>query len=163
MKIPLKMKKKICREESEIPNPRDVIMTKVVQIIIKMKTKEDTRKISEKVSDNDGIKDKIRIVLPRKIRKMILILGVDEQMVVDAVIDALDDRGRGGRSLRNIEEKLRDLDLDVRARKAFEKLLDEQRNNFKIIKKIKTRAVKINWLIDIDEDGRNMFLNRRLC
>lgn len=59
-------------------------------------------------------------------------------------------------SLLKIKEKLLDPTLDMTTRNTIEELLKVQKCNFEIAKQSKTRANKINWLINVYELGRKI-------
>lgn len=96
--------------------------------------------------------------MPNKRRERIFISNVEPDVTEEEVKSALgvvlqlgDDENA---CLLKIKEKLLDPTLDTTARNAIEELLKEQKCNFEIDKKIKTRTNKINWLIDVDELSR---------
>lgn len=157
--------KTLCRSDVSIPIPGDVIVTKNKQVILKMGNRRDTEKMREKVIQAESIKDKIKISVPQRKRERVLILSVDsavdEEMVKGSVQKLLDDSVSNENMTREISRKLRDPDLDGAAKEALETLYDEIRPDFTIVKRIKTRTERSNWLLDVDANSKQWLLDRK--
>lgn len=67
----------ICRADASLPVPRDVVVTKARQVILKMKNKEETKKIRNVLIEDVNLKEKAKIIVPKRRRERILLLSVD--------------------------------------------------------------------------------------
>lgn len=123
--------KGFCHADVDMPKPKDVIKTKAGQIIIRMRTKQETETILDKLKENTAIKEKIKITMPNKRREIMLILNVEpdvtEKELKSALKVVLELGGGENLFLQKIKKMLLDPVLDIAIKNAIEKLLNEQK------------------------------------
>lgn len=160
--------KETCREDPNLPTPKDVVITKARQVILKMKSKEETEKIRKVLTEKEDLKDTAKINVPKKRRERMLILSVDpevdEGMIGNTLRKILDESAPESPFVRSLAGRLRNTTLSPEAKEALQDLYTESSIDYEIIRQIKTRQGKVNWLIDTDELGKDILLERkRLC
>lgn len=160
--------KEACRADADLPSPRDVVITKAHQVILKMKNKDETEQIRTALMGSATLKERVKINVPKKRRERILILSVDPEIQEDTVNKTLrkllDDSAPDGQVVKNLANRLRDATLSPEAKSALQDLYSDTTIDFEIIRQIKTRNGKINWLVDTDITGKEILLEkRRIC
>lgn len=160
--------KESCRTNKDLPTPGDVVITKNRQVILRMSSKSDTELISSALREEESLKDKVKINVPRKRRERMLILSVDPDIQEDTVKDTLESTLSevvvGDGLYRGLTNKLNSQKLDAQAREVLQELYKETAPEVHIIKNIKTRNGKVNWLIDVDRNCRDHLIQRkRIC
>lgn len=157
-----------CKDNKDLLVPGDVLITKNKQAISKMKSRRETETIRDVLQKSDTLKEKIKINIPRRRRERVLILSVDqdtkEEMIRDTVkqvlLKSIADEG----IVRDLSKKLSVHTLDPHTREILEDLYKETTPEFHIIKGVKTRNDKVNWLIDVDKKCKNFHLSKkRIC
>lgn len=157
-----------CKNNKDLPVPGDVVITKNKQVILKMKSRRETETIRDVLQKSDTLKKKIKINIPRRRRERVLILSVDqetkEETIRDTVnqllLESIADEG----IVRGLSKKLSVHTLDPHAGEILEDLYKETTPGFHIIKGIKTRNDKVNWLIDVDKKCKDFLLcKKRIC
>lgn len=157
-----------CRTNKDLPIPGDVVITKNRQVILRMSSRSDTEIISNALREEENLKDKVKINVPRKRRERLLILSVDPDIQEDTVRHTLESTLSevvGGDSLhRGLTNRLNSQNLDAQTREALQDLFKETAPEVHIIKNIKTRNGKVNWLIDVEKNYRDYLIQRkRIC
>lgn len=66
--------KQAWRSNSDAPAPRDVVTTKAGQLIVKLKTKIQSERLKDVLTEAGVLKDKIKVVVPRGRLERFLIL-----------------------------------------------------------------------------------------
>lgn len=160
--------RRICKENTDLEPPRDVIVTKAGQVILKMGTRDDSEAALSTIMESDMLKEKIAVTVSRKRRERILLLSVDsaieESEVVESMKRTLVNMRTNEGTLGHIRKKLMDPSLSAAARSVLEEMVDRDYGSFEIVKGIKTRNGKINWLIDVDSRSKEMLLQmKRVC
>lgn len=160
--------KDICKSNVDLPSPKDVVITRTRQVILKMKNREETETMRLALSESEALKEKTKISVPRKRRERLLLLSLDpdieEEVVRSELRKTLDDLAPEGHMIRNLTNRLRDTTLTAEAKGALQDLYLDNQVDFEIIRQIKTRNGKTNWLIDVDGTGKEILLaKRRIC
>lgn len=160
--------KMACREAEEIPRIGDIVTTKQKQVILKVKSREETVKLQKLLTSSEKTKDRIKVTIPRKRRERIMVLSVDkeidEQCVTGTISKLLEEEKVGTGMMDGIREKLNDGSVTGQAKITLEKLVDEFRYDVNVIRRIETKAGKVNWLLDVDKDSMEfLILRRRIC
>lgn len=127
--------RKFSKRDMEFPKLSDVVTTKSGQLVLKVKSKQESDKLIKKI---EPLGDKVKISAPQRRRSRLLLLSldqeIDESMVLDSVKEALVCEGLD-----------QDRDIDV-------------------VRKIGTRMGKVNWVLDVDNDVfRCLIGRRRIC
>lgn len=136
--------KSACRSGIQIPLPDDVVTTKTGQLIFKVKSKADSLKIKETFDNLEGVKENIRVTVPKRRLKRILILSVDPDVEEDSVRGSLSGflRSEGYVGGEN----------------------DDDAESFEIVKQIQTRSGKVNWLVGVEKDISEVLIKKkRIC
>lgn len=159
--------KDLCRGRQDLPTPNDVIMTKSNQVILKYKNKKEVETIKNTFTESEDIKELAKVNVPVRKRDRILILSVDptvkEEVIKEEVEKLLQSAGAED-TYGGIREKLESTTLDVATKNLLEGLLRKVDTEVRIIRKIDTRQGKVNWLLDVDQDGKQILLRlRRIC
>lgn len=160
--------KEICNADVDIPTPRDVLTTQKGQIIIKMKSREEAELLREVLDKDEPLQSRVKINIPVRRRERVLLLSVDpelgEDVVTDSIRRALEESVVEKGVVRGLSERLKNPSLDRSTRNALIELYRETHLDFEIVRKIKTKMGKVNWLIDVDEKGRDWLINlKRIC
>lgn len=130
--------RQVWRDTADVPTPHDVASTKSGQLILRMKTKEDTDKLKNVIENAEVVKDKVTVSVARRRRRRLLVLSVDGEAVVKDVRNS-------------VERVLEDGGLDGTC-------------DVDIIRHYPTRSGKENWIIDVDEASAELLLmRRRIC
>lgn len=65
---------------------------------------------------------------------------------------------------QGLKEKLKDPNLTEPARKIIEDMYSDQRFDYRIVRKITTKAGKVNWIIDVDGEAKEwLLIKKRVC
>lgn len=108
--------KELCKTGTDIPIPRDVLMTRTNRVILRMSNRVDTGIIKDKIREDDALKNKIKVNVPRRRRERILILSVapsvDEDMVRDSVKRMLEESTLISNLAKEISMKLQSSTLE---------------------------------------------------
>lgn len=160
--------KQVCKSSSTITAPGDVMVTRLKQVILRVNTRKEATEIQNLLKESEDLKDKARVVVPYRKRERLLILSVDpevtEEMVTRDIGRNMDDILPEADLIKSLSNKLKDPALTGPARLAIEDLYNEQRADFRIVKKINTKVGKVNWLIDVDKELSERLLDkRRIC
>lgn len=160
--------KEVCKAKPGIVAPGDVIVTKSNQVILRMKNRGEATAIQELLRETESLRDKARVAVPYRRRERVLILSVDPEIEEEKIMEdlgrTLDDLRPDAEFTRSLLNKLRDPSLTGAARTAIEDLHAENKAEFRIVRKINTRAGKVNWLIDVDrETSQRLLEKRRVC
>lgn len=136
--------KEICRSQVEVPIPGDVVVTKAGQLILKVRSKVDSEKLRGVLVDSAGLKDRIRVSVPKRRLERVLITSVDpevgEDLVLKSLNKVLNEAGKG---------VFGDIDID---------------KDVEIIRCIVTRAGKANWMIGVGKEVAQFLIKkRRIC
>lgn len=163
-----KQVKEACRTNPDLPPPRDVVVTKANQVILKMKSMDETESIKSVLMDTDSLKDQIKINTPRRRRERLLLLSVDqdisEKTIQMTIRKILDGSAPESPLVKSLVGKLRSPLITPGAKEALQEIYTENTTDFEIIRSIKTRQDKFNWLIDIDKFGKEVLLEKkRIC
>lgn len=99
-----------CKDNKDLPMPRDVVTTKNKQVSLKMRSAKETETIREVLLKSDTLKEKIKVNIPRRRRERVLILSVDQEMkrerIRDIVKQILSDSIADEGIVRGLSEKL---------------------------------------------------------
>lgn len=160
--------REVCNTDVDLPTPRDVLVTQRGQLILKMKNRIEAETLRDALNKEEPLKRKVRINVPVRRRQRILILSVDselgEDVVSAAVTRALEESVADKGIVRGLSEKLKNPNLDGSTRNALAELYRETRLDFEIVRKTKTRQGATNWLIDVDNKGKDWLLAmKRIC
>lgn len=160
--------KRICKTEQGVAEPRDVIMTKLGQIILKTGTRRESEMINALITGSEDLKDRVQVAIPRKRRERILVLSVDpaieEQQITDTIRRVTEELDAGEGAYSGLRGKLLDPNLPEQTKTVLKETLSEYSHSFEIMKKIKTRNDKVNWLIDVDDQVKKLLLEKkRIC
>lgn len=159
---------RLCRLTPEVPSPRDVVITKRNQIVVKMSNKQDMEKLQTMMTKEAVLKDRVKIFAPRRRRARMIILGVDSEIGEDRIEEVVDrmmkEEMRESPLFHDLRARLLDRDIDQTTRQTLENLTRDSIPEFNIVRKFVTKAGKTNWIIDVDEAGRKILVNRkRVC
>lgn len=168
MEVLRKRVKDAFRSDASLPAPRDVVVTKAKQVILKMTNRDETEKMREKLMEMDSLRSDVKVNIPRRRRERLLLLSVDpeveEKTVGMALRKILDDSAPDGTMVRSLAIKLRTQTLTQDAKDVLQDIYQESTIDFEIVRAIKTRTGRVNWLIDIDNAGKNILLNmKKIC
>lgn len=161
--------KDLCKSNDEVPVPTDVIVTKTNRVILKMAGREDTEKMRKAIVNDSDMKSSIKVNVTKKRRERLLILSVDQEVEQEIIEKALrkilsNAEEEEDRFANDLKRKLIDPSLDEGAKMIVRELLSKTMIEFNIIRKIKTRQDKMNWLIDVDSRGKEILLDqRKIC
>lgn len=159
--------KLVNKRNKDLPLPKDIITTKTNRVILKYKTKAEVDVIRDSLADSEEIKDIAKINVPIRRRERILILSVDpelkEEEVKQEVEKCLQD-GSSEDTMMGLKRKLQSSDIDSTTKTIIESLMKGTDREVRIIRKIETKQRKNNWLIDVDEECKNILLKmKRIC
>lgn len=136
-----KMKKDlkgVWKEKPDSPTPYDVVATKAGQLVLRVKTREDTEKMKTFLQNDERIKDKVKVTVPRRRRQRLLILSVGADVVEEGIRT----------SLANV---LTDGGLPASS-------------DVEVVRHYPTRRGMENWIVDVDMEGADFLLERkRVC
>lgn len=157
-----------CKQNTSPVSPGDVVVTKAGQVIMKMKSRREAEVMKEVLQGSEEIKSSAKIVVPFRKRERVLVLGVDTSVDEDLFKKdfgrILEDFGLVGDFGCGLAQKLKDPSLSDDVRAVIEKLYQEHRSEFRIVRKIETRAGKVNWLVDVDQETKaGLLLRKRIC
>lgn len=159
--------KTVCKLDQNIPAPMDVVTTKAKQVILKMSNRKEADRVKEILLRNVDIKEKVKINTPRRRRNRILILSVDPSIDEDEVrkeVRRILDESVPDKLTKGLAQKLATTKLDPATKTVLEELYGETSLDFQIIKKITTKQNRVNWLIDVNTEGRDLLLSKkRIC
>lgn len=160
--------REIYRGNANLPKPDDVLVTKNKQLILKMKNKGDTELAKSALEADSGLKEIVNINIPKRRRKRLMILSVDpdvqEDVVKQGVEKVLTNMDVSGGLSSELKRKLMDTTLDGESRKTLEDLYRGSVMDFDIVRQVKTRMGKVNWMLDVDDEGRKCLLkSKRIC
>lgn len=160
--------KEICNMDVDVPVPKDVLTTQRGQIILKMKTREEAESLRDTLEKDEPLKKQVKINIPVRRRERVLLLNVDpelgEDVVMDSIRRSLEESVVDKGVVRGLSEKLKNPSLDKSTRNALLELYRETHLDFDVVRRIKTKMGRVNWLIDIDERGRDWLISqRRIC
>lgn len=156
------------RGNKDIPEPGDVIVTKNKQLILKMKSRRETERARDALEKVEKLKESARINIPNRRRKRMMILSVDKDVTEEQVKRGLERvlaaSNNKGELHGELSGRLNDLAVDEGTRKILQDVYRDSLMDFDIIRQVKTRIGKINWLIDVDDESRqNLLDTRRIC
>lgn len=159
--------KKLCKSGSA-PIPDDVMTTKSGQIILKLKNRGDAEDLQKALMKEEELKSRIKVNVPFKRRERVLILSVDPTVSDDIILSTISkitaDIGLNSGAPRNFADKLNDPSLSDSAKKILEEIVANKAKEIRIVRKINTKAGKINWLLDVDNDLKEYLIaKRRIC
>lgn len=127
--------RKVSKETQDFPKLTDVILTKTGQLVLKVTSRQDTDKIKRTL---EPWGERVKIVTPRRRRQRVLLLSLERDTSEDSVLD----------SIRSV---LQDSGLD-----------DDK--ELEVVRKIPTRAGRVNWVVDVDDESfASLIERRRLC
>lgn len=154
--------KEIFKSGTDIPIPRDVLMTNTNKVILKTSNRVDSGIIKDKIMEGDALKKWIKVNIPRRKYERILILsvdpGIDEDLVRNSIKRILEKSTSISNVVKEISRKMQSSSLDKTARDALQEPFLDTALDFNIVRRIKTKNGRINWLIDIDRNGRDVLL-----
>lgn len=125
----------VWREKPDSPIPYDVVATKAGQVVLKVKTREDTEKIRTLLQSDERTKDKIKVTVPKRRRQRLLVLSVDAEVAEDEIRTSL-------------AGVLADGGLPASS-------------DVEVVRHYPTRQGKENWIVDVDVEGANFLIERR--
>lgn len=159
--------KELCRTKEDFPAPSDVVITKARQVIMKYKNKNEVEKARDNIADSDVGRDVAKINIPVRKRERVLLLSVDPSVGEDVVKREVEQQiGEGGVSdeYTGPTDRIESAALDSATRMILEGLLKKPTREVRVIRKIETKMGKVNWLLDVDLESRDMLINRkRIC
>lgn len=127
--------KRISKTIDDFPKLSDVVSTKAGQLVLKVVNKQDTEKIKTTMQ---VLADKVKISVPRRRRKRVLLLSLETDMAEGVVLDSI--------------------------RAVLEENGIQELKEIEVIRKYNTRAGKINWVLDVDNDCFSCLMEKkRLC
>lgn len=160
--------KNVWTTKPEMPVPSDVITTKGGQLIVKFRNRREAMETKDSLSLNEDLIDKIKVNVPYRKREWILLLSVDP-LVTEEQIDRelgklLGDAKPGSLLGQELKERLKDPALTVQAKKILEDMYLDQKPDFRIVRKITTKAGNVNWILDVDDVTKEWLLfKKRIC
>lgn len=164
------LKKKIkdlCKEKVDFPAPSDVMITKTKQVIMKYKNKKDLEMARDKMAEADEVNNLAKINIPVRRRERILVLSVDPEITEEDVKGALESHiteGGVGDIYVGLTDRLESTVMDPNTKLLLEGLLKKPSREVRIVRKIDTRAGKVNWLVDLDEESKRVLLaTKKIC
>lgn len=83
--------KNIFKENTEFPGPRDVVVTKNGQLILKYSDKTMMEKAKECILAKENIKDTVNVMTPTRRRERLIILNTDPEIEESTVKSALEE------------------------------------------------------------------------
>lgn len=159
--------KTICKAREDLPAPADVMITKNKQVIMKYKNRKEVETVRDIMVKADEVKAVAKISVPVRRRERILLLSVDpmieEEEVKKEVEKQIEDGGVED-TYTGLNDKLETTTLDPTTKAILENLMKRPGREVRITRKIPTRQGKVNWLIDVDVDSKNLLLDKkRIC
>lgn len=122
------------KDDQDFPKLSDVVSTRAGQLVLKVKTREDSEKLVKKI---ESLATRAKISAPRRRRYRVLLLSLDNDLEDDKVTGVL------GEVLKDEGVQVRDMD---------------------VVRKTPTRQGKTNWVIDVGYDAYVKLLDlRRIC
>lgn len=159
--------KTICKAREDLPAPADVMITKNKQVIMKFKNRKEVETVRDIMKDAEEVKDVAKISVPVRRRERVLLLSVDpeiEEINVKKEVEAQIEEGGVEDIYTGLNDKLETATLDPATKTILEKLLKKPGREVRIIRKIPTKQGKVNWLLDVDVDSKNLLLDKkRIC
>lgn len=123
-----------------------------------MKNKGDTELARSALEADLELKEKVNINIPKRRRQRLMILSVDpdvqEDEVKQGVERVLTNMDISGGLSGELKRKLMDTTLDRESRKTLKDLYRGSVVDFDIVRQVKTRMGKVNWMLDVDDMGR---------
>lgn len=130
--------KQIWKVQADTPSPYDVATTKTGNLILRVKTREETDRLKTVIENVETIKDKIKVTVPKRRRQRLLILSVDSDVEDDDI-------------KRSVVQSLSSEGVDVR------ECMD-------IVRHYPTKSGKENWVLDVDDKSAELLISgRRIC
>lgn len=159
--------KTICKAREDLPAPADVMITKNKQVIMKYKNRKEVETVRDIMVEADEVKAVAKISVPVRRRERILLLSVDPQIEEEEVkkeVEAQIEDGGVEDTYTGLNDKLETTTLDPTTKAILENLMKKPGREVRITRKIPTRQGKVNWLIDVDVDSKNLLLDKkRIC
>lgn len=124
--------KKVAKDETDFPTLTDVVSTKAGQLVIRVTSRQDSEKLRTTM---ETWADRVKVTTSKRRRNRILLLSVEPDVEEEDVVKSM----RGALREGGMED-----DIEV-----------------EIIRKFNTRAGKINWIIDVDNDCFDYLIERR--
>lgn len=159
--------KTICKAREDLPAPADVMITKNKQVIMKYKNRKEVETVRDIMVEADEVKAVAKISVPVRRRERILLLSVDPQIEEEEVkkeVEAQIEDGGVEDTYTGLNDKLETTTLDPTTKAILENLMKRPGREVRITRKIPTRQGKVNWLIDVDVDSKNLLLDKkRIC
>ena len=126
--------KNLSHSEQNLAKPRDVIITKEKQLILKLKNKKDMENYHKLIKENHDLRAKLSLKTTKIGRDRLLLLGVPVSV-----------------NESEIRQGLRDE-------------LQEEESDIEIIKKLTTKSGNCNWLLEADSKTKEILLKKkRIC
>lgn len=160
--------KEVCKGNENIPSPGDVIVTKAGQVILKVMNKKDADKLQEVLKEDDTLKETMRVSIPVRRRERILLLSVDpeveESKITESVNRAVEEMTPEIGLSSGLINRLMDPGLGSPTRRIIENIRMENVGDVRIVRKINTRARRVNWLLDTDlKTSEKLLARKRIC
>lgn len=156
----------LCKTSLDISISKDVLMTKTNRVILRMSNRGETGVIRDKIMEDEALTNLIKVNIPRKRRERMLILSVDpsvrEDLVKEAIKRIVEESTHVSRMAKEVSRKLQSSTLDENARETLQDLYTETALDFSVIRRIKNRNGRMNWLIDIDGNDRDVLLSHKI-
>lgn len=135
--------KQAWRSNLDAPVPRDVVTTKTGQLVVKLKTKIESERLKDVFTKAEILKDKIKVVVPRRRLERLLILGVDPEVQEETVKRSVS---------RVLQEWCMDDDSEIAGQ------------DFEILKRMTTKSGRVNWLLGVGKEFMEYLINsKRIC
>lgn len=113
------------------------------------------------------IQEIAKVNVPIRRRERVLILSVDPALEEDTIKEEVEKCIQGSSSedtVSGLKGKLHASDIDPATKKMIESIIQGTKREIKIIRKIETKQGKINWLLEVDEEGKRILLElKRIC
>lgn len=159
--------KTICKAREDLPAPADVMITKNKQVIMKYKNRKEVETVRDIMVEANEVTAVAKISVPVRRRERILLLSVDPQIEEEEVkkeVEAQIEDGGVEDTYTGLNDKLETTTLDPTTKAILENLMKRPGREVRITRKIPTRQGKVNWLIDVDVDSKNLLLDKkRIC
>lgn len=133
-----KMKKDLksaWREKPDAPTPYDVVTTKAGQLVLRVKTREETERMRSFLQTDEIIKDKVKVTVPRRRRQRLLILSVDTEV--------------------------KEVDIKTSLAKSLTDGGLATSSDVEVVRHYPTRSGMENWIVDVDPEGADFLVERR--
>lgn len=159
--------KTICKAREDLPAPADVMITKNKQVIMKYKNRKEVETVRDIMVEANEVTAVAKISVPVRRRERILLLSVDPQIEEEEVkkeVEAQIEDGGVEDTYTGLNDKLETTTLYPTTKAILENLMKKPGREVRITRKIPTRQGKVNWLIDVDVDSKNLLLDKkRIC